>query len=138
MRMLANSRKHTRSRTYDFLLKSLIFCHECSYPKTVLNRLPVSGEDRLFFVCRTYQSFTKASAWSCTSIKDPVVTETVLAKVREICEAYPDPKNLQPITADAVEKARKAENHEAEIQSIQSRIDSLTANLDLMYVDRLT
>ena len=29
VRMLVNSRKHTRSRTYDFLLKGLIFCHEC-------------------------------------------------------------------------------------------------------------
>jgi len=28
VRMLVNSRKHTRSRTYDFLLKGMIFCHE--------------------------------------------------------------------------------------------------------------
>ena len=58
--------------------------------------------------------------------------------MREVCEAYLDPKKLQPIAADAVEKARKAENHEAEIQSIQSKIDSLTANLDKMYMDLLS
>ena len=58
--------------------------------------------------------------------------------MREVCEAYLDPKKLQLIAADAVEKARKAENHEAEIKSIQSKIDSLTANLDKMYMDRLT
>lgn len=138
VRMLVNSRKHTRSRTYDFLLKGLIFCHECGYPMAVLNRPPVSGEDRLFFVCRTYQRFTKAGICSCHSIKEQVVTEAVLAKVREVCEAYLDPNKLQPIAADAVEKARKAENHEAEIQSIQNKIDSLTANLDKMYMDRLT
>lgn len=138
VRMLVNSRKHTRSRTYDFLLKGLIFCHECGYPMAVLNRPPVSGEDRLFFVCRTYQRFTKAGVCSCHSIKEQVVTEAVLAKVREVCEAYLDPNKLQPIAADAVEKARKAENHEAEIQSIQNKIDSLTANLDKMYMDRLT
>lgn len=138
VRMLVNSRKHTRSRTYDFLLKGLIFCHECGYPMAVLNRPPVSDEDRLFFVCRTYQRFTKAGVCSCHSIKEQVVTEAVLAKVREVCEAYLDPNKLQPIAADAVEKARKAENHEAEIQSIQNKIDSLTANLDKMYMDRLT
>ena len=138
VRMLVNSRKHTRSRTYDFLLKGLIFCHECGYPMAVLNRPPVSGEDRLVFVCRTYQRFTKAGVCSCHSIKEQVVTEAVLAKVREVCEAYLDPNKLQPIAADAVEKARKAENHEAEIQSIQNKIDSLTANLDKMYMDRLT
>ena len=138
VRMLVNSRKHTRSRTYDFLLKGLIFCHECGYPMAVLNRPPGSGGDRLFFVCRTYQRFTKAGVCSCHSIKEQVVTEAVLAKVREVCEAYLDPNKLQPIAADAVEKARKAENHEAEIQSIQNKIDSLTANLDKMYMDRLT
>lgn len=138
VRMLVNSRKHTRSRTYDFLLKGLIFCHECGYPMAVLNRPPVSGEDRLFFVCRTYQRFTKAGVCSCHSIKEQVVTEAVLAKVREVCEAYLDPNKLQLIAADAVEKARKVENHEAEVQSIQNKIDSLTVNLDKMYMDRLT
>ena len=138
VRMLVNSRKHTRSRTYDFLLKGLIFCHECGYPLATINRPPVSGEQRLYFVCRTYQRFTKAGVCSCHSMKEQTVTEAVLAKVREVCEAYLDPQKLQPIAADAVEKARQAENNEAEIQSIQSKIDSLTTNLDKMYMDRLT
>ena len=43
VRMLVNSRRHTRSRTYDFLLKGLIFCHECGYPLTVLNRKKLQG-----------------------------------------------------------------------------------------------
>ena len=47
-------------------------------------------------------------------------------------------KKLQPIAADAMEKARQTESHEAEIQSLHSKIDSLTANLDKIYMDRLT
>ncbi|MFR3628163.1 recombinase zinc beta ribbon domain-containing protein [Alitiscatomonas sp.] len=54
VQLLVNSRKHTRSRTYDFLLKGLIFCHECGYPMAVLNRKNAAGEDRLFFGCRAY------------------------------------------------------------------------------------
>ena len=54
VQLLVNSRKHTRSRTYDFLLKGLIFCHECGYPMVVLNRKNAAGEDRLFFGCRAY------------------------------------------------------------------------------------
>ena len=42
VQLLVNSRKHTRSRTYDFLLKGLIFCHECGYPMAVLNRKNLS------------------------------------------------------------------------------------------------
>ena len=138
VRMLVNSRKHTRSRTYDFLLKGLIFCHECGYPMAVINRPPVSGEDRLFFVCRTYQRFTKAGVCSCHSMKEQVVTDAVLEKVREVCERYLDPGKLQPIAASAVDQAEKMNCHEDEIQSLHNKIDSLTANLDKMYMDRLS
>ena len=138
VRMLVNSRKHTRSRTYDFLLKGMIFCHECGYPLAVLNRKNAAGEDVLYFVCRTYQRFTKAGVCSCHSIKEKTVTDAVVAKIQEVCEAYLDPSQLQPIAITAVEEVRKAEIHDSEIQSLHSKIDGLTANLDKMYMDRLT
>ena len=136
--MLLSSRKHTRSRTYDFLLKGLIFCHECGYPLAVLNRKNAAGEDVLYFVCRTYQRFTKAGVCTCHSIKEKTVTDAVIAKVREVCEAYLNPKELLPIAQKAVEQAQKENPLEAEMQAIQSKIDNLTANLDKMYMDRLS
>ena len=138
VRMLVNSRKHTRSRTYDFLLKGLIFCHECGYPLAVLNRKNAKGEDVLYFVCRTYQRFTKAGVCTCHSIKEKTVTEAVVAKVREVCQAYLNPDELLPMAQEAVENARKQSSLESELQALQSKIDSLTANLDRMYTDRLS
>ena len=137
VRMLVNSRKHTRSRTYDFLLKGLIFCHECGYPLAVLNRKNARGEDVLYFVCRTYQRFTKAGVCTCHSIKEKTVTDAVVAKVREVCQAYLNPDELLPMAREAVENARKQSRLETELQAVQARIDSLTANLDRMYTDRL-
>lgn len=137
VQMLVNSRKHTRSRTYDFLLKGLIFCHECGYPMAVLNRKNAAGEDRLFFVCRTYQRFTKAGVCTCHSIKEETVNEAVLTKVREVCRAYLNPDQLRPIAKEAVEAASKAASCEAEMQALQSKITALTTNLDQMYMDRL-
>ena len=138
VRMLVNSRKHTRSRTYDFLLKGLIFCHECGYPLAVLNRKNARGEDVLYFVCRTYQRFTKAGVCTCHSIKEKTVTDAVIAKVREVCQAYLNPDELFPMAREAVENARKQSGLEMELQTLQSKIDSLTANLDRMYTDRLS
>ena len=138
VRMLVNSRKHTRSRTYDFLLKGLIFCHECGHPLAVLNRKNARGEDVLYFVCRTYQRFTKAGVCTCHSIKEKTVTDAVIAKVREVCRTYLDPDELLPAARKAVENAGKRSSLEAELQSLQSKIDSLTANLDRMYADRLS
>ena len=138
VRLLVNSRKHTRSRTYDFLLKGLIFCHECGYPLAVINRKNAKGEDVLYFVCRTYQRFTKAGVCTCHSIKKETVTDAVIAKVREVCQAYLNPDELLPVAREAVENARKQSGLEKELQTLQSRIDSLTANLDRMYTDRLS
>ena len=138
VRMLVNSRKHTRSRTYDFLLKGLIFCHECGYPLALLNRKNAAGEDVLYFVCRTYQRFTRAGVCSCHSIKEKTVTDAVIAKVREVCEACLTPKELLPIAQKTVEQAQKENAPETGMQAIQSKIDSLTANLDKMYMDRLS
>ena len=137
VRMLVNSRKHTRSRTYDFLLKGMIFCHECGYPLAVLNRKNAAGEDVLYFVCRTYQRFTKAGVCSCHSIKEETVNEAVLTKVREVCQAYLNPDRLRPIAQEAVENASKEFSCEAEMQALQSKITALTTNLDQMYMDRL-
>ena len=138
VRLLVESRRHTRSRTYDFLLKGLIFCHECSYPLAVLNRRNAAGDDRLFFVCRTYQRFTKAGVCTCHSIKEQTVTEAVLAKVWEVCQAYLGTDQLLPMAQKAVEAARTADSTEGEIQSLQGRIESMTANLDRMYMDKLS
>ena len=138
VRMLVNSRRHTRSRTYDFLLKGLIFCHECGYPLAVLNRKNAKGEDVLYFVCRTYQRFTKAGVCTCHSIKEKTVTDAVIAKVREVCQVYLNPDDLLPAAQEAVENARKQSSLETELQALQSKIDSLTANLDRMYTDRLS
>ncbi len=138
VRMLVDSRKHTRSRTYDFPLKGLIFCHECGYPLAVLNRKNAAGEERLFFVCRTYQRFTKASVCTCHSIKEQTVNEAVFSKIREICSVFLDPQELEGVAEDALREAQKAKTQETEMQAVRAKIDALTTNLDRMYMDRLS
>ena len=49
-----------------------------------------------------------------------------------------NPKQLQPIAEVAIEEARRAERHEDEAQALRGKIDSLSANLDKMYMDRLS
>lgn len=138
VRQLLNSRKHTRNRTYDFLLKGIIFCHECGYPLAVINRKTAAGEDRLFFVCRTYQRFTKAGICSCHSIKEQTVTNAVIEKVQEICQAYMNPDKLQSIAVVTMEQENKEIDKVSEIQIVQNKIKTLTINLDKMYMDRLS
>ncbi len=138
VQMLVASRKHTRSRTYDFLLKGLIFCHECGYPLAVLNRKNAKGEDVLYFVCRTYQRFTKAGVCTCHTIKEKTVTDAVVAKVREVCREYLNAERLLPMAQKAVAEARQAPGPERESTELQAKINSMTDFLDKMYLDKLS
>lgn len=137
VQLLVNSRKSTRSRTYDYLLKGIIYCHECGAHMTVSNRKTTKGADRLFFVCKTYQRFTKAGVCTCHTIKVDTVTDAVVQKIREVCEAYLDAEKLLPIARDALEESDKQSKAAQQLEDIQKRIDALTSNLDRMYTDRL-
>lgn len=135
VRALVNSRRHTRNRTYDFLLKGLIFCHKCGYPLAVLNRKNAAGEDKLYFVCRTYQRFTKAGVCTSHTIKEETVTQAVVEKVRKVCGAYLQVDRLLPQAQRAVAKTLAEADNEKEINFLRAKIDSLTAHLDKVYMD---
>ena len=135
---LLRSRKSTRCRKYDFLLKGFIFCHECGHPLAVLNRPNTKGEDVLYFVCRTYQRFTKNSACTSHCIKEEVVTNAVLAKVREVCRQYLAPRALLPAAVDAVQAVDPQKQIQAERAELQNKLAQLTDKLDRTYGDRLS
>ena len=136
-RRLVESRRRTRSRTYDFLLKGLIFCHECGCPLAVINRKTASGEDRLFFVCRTYQRFTKSGVCTSHTIKEQTVTRAVTEKVREVCRDYLRADYLTPAARAEVTRALAEADNGKERRSLKAKIDSLTARLDKAYMDKL-
>ena len=138
VQMLIKSREHTRSRTYDYLLKGMIFCHECGHALSVINRRNAAGEDVLYFVCRTYQRFTKAGACTSHTVKEKTVTDAVIGKVRETCQAYLDPAKLLPVARTAVEDACKADDHVNKIRALHATADDLTEKLDQVYMDRLS
>ncbi len=137
VQMLLESRKTTRSRTYDFLLKGLIFCHECGYPMAVINRKNATGNDRLFFVCRTYQRFTKSSACTCHSIKEATVNEAVIGKLQQLFQTHLNPKRLLAIAEEEIKKSEITGCSEKNLQLLQSRIGKLTNNIDKIYMDRI-
>lgn len=105
--LLVSSRRHTRCRTYDFLLKGLIFCHECGYPLAVLNRPNAKGEDVLYFVCRTYQRFTRNGACATHYIKEKTVTDAVISRMQEVCKDFLDGQVLLPMAQEAVRETSR-------------------------------
>ncbi len=135
---LLDSRKTTRERKYDYLLKGIVCCHECGYPLGVINRKNAKGEDVLYFVCRTYQRFTKAGVCTSHSIKEEKVTEAVLKKIKEVCERYMNRDKYVSVAEEAIEKNSQTKNFENEMSVLEKRKITLTDNLDKIYMDRLS
>ena len=134
---LVASRKTTRSRTYDHVLKGIIRCHECGYPLAVVNRPNTKGEETLYFICRTYQRFAKGRACTCHSAKVEDVTRAVLERVGCILNRYLDAGKLELLAAKVLEDEENKDATAAKAYQMKSRIESLTAALDRVYMDKL-
>lgn len=137
VQVLLNSRRHTRSRTYDFALKGLIFCHECGHPLSVLNRKNAKGDDVLYLVCRTYQRNPHAGICTSHCIQEKTVTDAVMDQVRAVCRPFLTPDDLLPIAEETVQAAQRQTALTSEIHAMQAQLDRLTVQLDQIYDDRL-
>jgi len=137
VQMLIESRQRTRSRTYDFLLKGLIFCHECGYPLGVINRKS-GGRELLYFVCRTYQRFTKESACTCHCVRVEAVTAAIMEEIARVCRQYLDPETCKRLAQEEIAASDSQAERERELAQLQGKLDKLTANLDRMYSEKLS
>lgn len=135
---LLDSRRSTRSRTYEFPLRGLIFCHECGHPLAVINRKNAGGEDCLYFVCRTYQRDTRSGACTSHTVREKNVTDAVAEAARAVCGQYLRAEALRPIADEALERARAARAEEREHADLRAKIEGLTARLDRMYLDKIS
>ncbi len=135
--LMIASRTNTRSRTHEFLLKGLIYCHECGYPLGVLERTLSGGRKVLYFVCRTYQRFTTERKCTCHCTRVDTITEAVLEKVREICSQYLDRENCAEQVKSVAEKTASRASIEEQIKQTQQQQAKLTAHLDKVYNDKL-
>lgn len=137
VQLMIASRINTRSRTHEFLLKGLIYCHECGYPLGVLERTLSGGKKVLYFVCRTYQRFTMERKCTCHCIRVDTVTQAVIEKVRSICVQYLDRESCTEQVKFAEKRKADKVSIEDEINLTEQQLAKLTVHLDKVYSDRL-
>ena len=135
-KLLAN-RRHIRSRTYDFPLKGLVFCHECGHPLGVINRKSTSGDGVLYFICRTYQRFTESHVCSAHCIKVKTVEALVSESVINHCTPHISEDTFLIAAEQAVRHSRTVHAENIEIEKLQKRVEKLTAQMEKAYQDHL-
>lgn len=125
-------------RRYYYPLKGIIFCHECGYPLGVVRHKNVEGKDVLYFICRTYQRFSKLKRCTCHSMREDKATKAVIAKVKEVCRDFLWPELLVPEAERALDVFIKPALEETELCEVKESMKTLTENLDRLYADRLS
>lgn len=136
---LIKSRNYTRSCTYDFLLKGLIFCHECGYPLGVIKRKLSGNRDVLYFVCRTYQRFTRDSQCTCHCVKLEDVTNAVIEQVRLVCKRYLKCINMDELTSKAeLQLFEELKKRDINLSALRSDLEAIQLKIDNAYDDKLS
>lgn len=137
--LLIKSRNHTRLRKYDYLLKGLIFCHECGYPLGVINRKLAGNREVLYFICRTYQRFTEYQKCTCHCVRVDDVTNAVIEQVRTVCKQFISKLNMTEIN-DKAQKLLLAEKRRQEKDTfdLKSKLKSVETKIDKIYDDKLS
>ena len=138
VQLMMETRTKVRTGVYDYVLKGIIHCHECGYPLGVINRPNAKGQETLYFVCRTYQRFTQDSACTCHCILVNKVTEAVMEKIKDVCKSYMNMTALRSVAEKEVLEQKRLQNLDSDIFTLTKKLDSLTTNLDKMYMDKLS
>ncbi|MCL2772560.1 MAG: zinc ribbon domain-containing protein, partial [Oscillospiraceae bacterium] len=137
VQMLLSKRRKIRERTHNYLLKGLIYCHECGYVMSVINRKLAKNREVLYFVCRTYQRFTNEKKCTVHYAKVEDVTNAVLNQVKQVCVKYLNLAEMQNIAEIEIAKCKANSKGENEIKELESKIEFLTGKLDQVYTDKL-
>lgn len=129
------SRVRTRDRTYDYLLKGMLFCHECGHKISVERR-----NNKLHTMCSYYRYASPPLRYKICSRHNMLledVTKAVVKTVRKICEKYLDPRRLEEIARKAIEEAGERSVWAESISSLKIKLDATTKRIDKIYADRL-
>ena len=137
--MLIQSRNHTRSHTYDYLLKGIIFCHECGYPLGVINRTLSGNRQTLYFICRTYQRFTEFHKCTSHNARVDDVTNEVIEQIRKVCKRYITCLDLDDLTTKAKQQFQAEKRKQGkDLSALRTKLESIQRNIDNSYDDKLS
>lgn len=136
VREMINSRKQTRIKSHDYLLKGLIQCHECGKkfgcsPKNL-------AEGRVYyFRCSTYTSYARLRLCTSHNMRMDIVENTVISKIKSIIDKYSKITKLPKITKQELEEKKKELNYTNKLEDLNRKLEKISDEIDKVYNDKL-
>ena len=134
---MLNIRKQTRVKTHDYLLKGLIYCHECRNKMYCSSRHLANGI-RYYFRCKTSTSPTANIRCNSHSVRMDYVENIILNFLYSLLKKYHNPILLEEISKKYLYNYFKDKNIISQLNTYTEKYQELTHEIDNLYSDRIS
>ncbi len=136
---MIESRRRTRVKKHDFLLKGLLECAECGKKLSVLTLKQKSGNSIQYLRCNTYASMTRLKLCTPHSNNCEKLTNAVIKTIKERLKEYLKEDELFKLAEKVKDtNAYKKNLIQNQIQANQSKIEIMNKKIDQLYEDKLS
>lgn len=134
---MITSRKQTRIKSHDYILKGLVYCHECGKKMYCSSRHLASGI-KYYFRCKTHISKTNSEYCSPHSLRMDYVQNLIISIVNKFIYDYFDEKIFHELIIKYVEKNYNSFNYAEKLKQYELEISALSEQIDKLYEDKLS
>lgn len=137
VREMIDKRKQTRVKTYDYLLKGFVYCHECSKKFGCSSRELAKGKV-FYFRCNTYTANARLGLCTSHNIRMDIVEKEVNNKIISILNNYFNKNAFIKIAKTKIDENRKSNAFEKDLQEYETKIKKISLEIDSIYDDKLS
>lgn len=133
---MINARKQTRVKSYDYLLKGLVYCHECGKKVGCSPRSLAKGTV-YYFRCSTYTSYSKLGYCTPHSIRMDKVEDIVVDKLKHIIYSFKNRERMIKIAKQKIDEKCRKDEEEVKLKECKKKLEKILLEIDNIYLDKL-
>ena len=130
-------RKQTRIKTHDYLLKGLVYCHECGKKLGCSSRNLANGPV-YYFRCNTYVASTRLRLCTSHSIRMDYVEKLVIDKLETLLQTFNPKEELINITKQKLQDYNINKLNIKKLEEYKIKLSKLVLEIDNIYNDKLS
>ena len=128
-------RKQTRVKSHDYLLKGIVYCHECRNKMYCSSRHLASGI-KYYFRCKSSTTAINTLHCSTHSIRVDYVEKTIINILTDLLTRYYKRDLLENLSEEYFYNNFEKNNFMDQINTYNKKIQELTCEIDQLYSDR--
>ncbi len=133
---MIKSRTSTRVKTYDWLLKGLVYCKECGKKLSIAPQKKKT-KTTFYLRCNTYACNTHLGLCTPHSNNLEKVTDFVIEQIKVRCKEFLDEGKYTKIANTSKEKIMKDKfNVKNEILILEKKVKDINERIDKLYEDK--